>query len=57
MTIMTGWELFEDLRTAQEEMLRMNAGRAWWPGQRPPFVPIFCVPARGHEPATSPEAP
>jgi HSP20 family protein len=34
MTVMTGWDLFEDLRAAQEEMLRMNAGRAWWPGQR-----------------------
>ena len=37
--------LFEDLRAAHEEMLRMNAGPAWWPGQRPPFVPIFWVPA------------
>ena len=34
MTVMTTWDLFEDLRAAQEEMLRMNAGRAWWPGQR-----------------------
>jgi HSP20 family protein len=34
MTAMTGWDLFEDLRAAQEEMLRMNAARAWWPGQR-----------------------
>jgi HSP20 family protein len=33
MTAMTGWDLFEDLRAAQEEMLRMNAAR-WWPGQR-----------------------
>ena len=34
MTVMTGWDLFEDFRAIQEEMLRMNAGRAWWPGQR-----------------------
>jgi HSP20 family protein len=34
MTVMTGWELFEDLRAAQEEMLRMNARQAFWPGQR-----------------------
>ena len=34
MTVMTSWDLFEDLRAAQEEMFRMNAGRAWWPGQR-----------------------
>src|SRR5204862_69998 len=24
MTVMTGWDLFEDLRAAQDEMLRMN---------------------------------
>jgi HSP20 family protein len=24
MTVMTGWDLFEDLRTAQDELLRMN---------------------------------
>jgi HSP20 family protein len=24
MTVMTGWDLFEDFRTAQDEMLRMN---------------------------------
>jgi len=34
MTVMTSWDLFEDFRAIQEEMLRMNAGRAWWPGQR-----------------------
>jgi HSP20 family protein len=34
MTVMTGWDLFEDLRAMQEEMLRMNAVRARWPGQR-----------------------
>jgi HSP20 family protein len=34
MTVMTSWDLFEDFRAIQEEMLRMNAGRAWWPSQR-----------------------
>ena len=34
MTVMTGWDLFEDFRAIQEEMLRMHAGRPWWPGQR-----------------------
>jgi HSP20 family protein len=24
MTVMTGWDLFEDLRTAQDELMRMN---------------------------------
>jgi HSP20 family molecular chaperone IbpA len=28
MTIMTGWDLFEDLRDAQDELLRMNRMRA-----------------------------
>ncbi|MCI0686603.1 MAG: Hsp20/alpha crystallin family protein [Sporichthyaceae bacterium] len=28
MTIMTGWDLFEDLRDAQDELLRMNTMRA-----------------------------
>ena len=28
MTVMTGWELFEDLRDAQDELLRMNRLRA-----------------------------
>lgn len=28
MTVMTGWDLFEDLRNAQDEMLRMNRLRA-----------------------------
>jgi HSP20 family protein len=31
MTVMTGWDLFEDLRAAQDEMLRTNMGRAWRP--------------------------
>ncbi|MQA88366.1 MAG: Hsp20 family protein [Streptosporangiales bacterium] len=34
MTAMTSWELFEDLRTAQEDMLRMNRGRGWRPGRQ-----------------------
>ena len=34
MTVMTSWDLFDDLRAMQEEMLRMNARQAWWPGQR-----------------------
>lgn len=28
MTTMTGWDLFEDLRAAQDELLRMNRARA-----------------------------
>jgi HSP20 family protein len=31
---MTTWDLFEDFHAIQQEMLRMNAGRTWWPGQR-----------------------
>jgi len=37
MTVMTGWDLFEDLRTAQDELLRMNrlaAARLGQPGQQ-----------------------
>ena len=34
MTVMTSWDLFEDLRAAQDEMMRMNTGRAWRPGQQ-----------------------
>ena len=29
MTVMTSWDLFEDLRAAQDEMLRTNRARAW----------------------------
>jgi HSP20 family protein len=32
MTVMTSWDLFEDLRAAQDEMMRMNAGRTWRSG-------------------------
>jgi HSP20 family protein len=32
MTLMTSWDLFEDLRAAQDEMLRANRARAWRPG-------------------------
>ena len=34
MTITTGWDLFEDLRAAQDEMLRATRGHGWRPGQR-----------------------
>ena len=34
MTITTGWELFEDLRAAQDEMLRATRGHGWRPGQQ-----------------------
>jgi HSP20 family protein len=34
MTVMTGWELFEDLRAAQDEMLRATRGHGWRPGQQ-----------------------
>ena len=33
MTVMTSWDLFEDLRAAQDEM-RMARGRGWRPGQQ-----------------------
>jgi hypothetical protein len=32
-TPMTSWDLFEDLRAAQDEMMRATRGRGWWPGQ------------------------
>jgi len=34
MTVMTSWDLFEDLRSAQEELLRTTRGRGWRPGQQ-----------------------
>ena len=34
MTVMTGWDLFEDLRAAQDEMLRATRGHGWRPGQQ-----------------------
>ena len=34
MTAMTGWDLFEDLRAAQDEMLRMTRARASRPAQQ-----------------------
>ena len=34
MTPMTGWDLFEDLRAAQDEMMRAARGRGWRPGQQ-----------------------
>ena len=33
-TPMTSWDLFEDLRAAQDEMLRAMRGRGWRPGQQ-----------------------
>ena len=33
MTVVTGWDLFEDLRDAQEELLRQNRLRAHGLGQ------------------------
>jgi HSP20 family protein len=33
-TPMTSWDLFEDLRAAQDEMMRATRGRGWWSGQR-----------------------
>ena len=33
MTVMTAWDLFEDLR-AQDEMLRATRGHGWRPGQQ-----------------------
>ena len=33
MTVMTSWDLFEDLRAAQDEM-RMARGSGWRPGQQ-----------------------
>ena len=33
MTVMTGWDLFEDLRAAQDEMVRTTSGRGLRPGQ------------------------
>jgi len=35
MTVMTAWDLFEDLRAAQDEMLRATRGPGWRPGQQP----------------------
>src|SRR5579863_8039180 len=32
MTVMTGWDLFEDLRAAQDELLRTTRARGWRPG-------------------------
>jgi HSP20 family protein len=34
MTVMTAWDLFEDLRAAQDEMLRATRGHGWRPGQQ-----------------------
>ncbi len=34
MTVMTAWDLFEDLRAAQDETLRATRGHGWRPGQQ-----------------------
>jgi HSP20 family protein len=34
MTVTTAWDLFEDLRAAQDEMLRATRGQSWRPGQQ-----------------------
>jgi HSP20 family protein len=34
MTVMTSWDLFEDLRAVQDEMQRVIKGRGWRPGQQ-----------------------
>jgi hypothetical protein len=34
MTVTTAWDLFEDLRAAQDEMLRATRGQGWRPGQQ-----------------------
>lgn len=34
MTVTTGWDLFEDLRAAQDELLRATRGRGWGRGQQ-----------------------
>ena len=33
-TTITGWDLFEDLRAAQDELLQATRGRGWRPGQQ-----------------------
>jgi HSP20 family protein len=34
MTVMTAWDLFEDLRATQDEMARATRGHGWRPGQQ-----------------------
>jgi HSP20 family protein len=34
MTVVTSWDLFEDLRAAQDDMLRMNGVRSWRPARQ-----------------------
>ena len=34
MTVTTAWDLFEDLRAAQDEMLRATRGQGWRPRQQ-----------------------
>ena len=41
MTVMTGWDLFEDLLNAQDEQLRMNRLRTHRFGQRAQYDPAM----------------
>ena len=34
MTVMTAWDLFEDLRATQDELLRATRGHGWRPAQQ-----------------------
>jgi len=47
MTVMTAWDMFEDLRAAQDEMLRATRGHGWRPGQQPASgtAPVAWAPA------------
>ena len=47
MTVMTAWDLFEDLYAAQDEMLRATRGHGWRPGQQPASgtIPAAWAPA------------
>src|SRR5260370_37117517 len=45
MTVMTSWDLFEDLRSAQDELVRMSRMPGQWLGQV------------GPQPGTSPTTP
>ena len=53
MTVMTTWDVFEDLRAAQDELLRLTRGRAMRPGQQyddgssaPTWAPVLEVSER-----------
>jgi HSP20 family protein len=53
MTVMTTWDMFEDLRAAQDDMSRMNSAWAWRNGQhyegvtgRPAWAPPIDISER-----------